>query len=211
MPPAARASARETWDRHAARYGRQIRYELRAVWAAAALADAGPGDRVLDVATGTGLMLDVLRVGPAPPRRVLAIDRSPGMLARMSSPPEGWTARVADATVLPLGAGSVDVATVSYLLQLLAPEDRAAVLAELHRVLAPGGRVVTVTPHVARRGIGRLGAGVLDAVAAVAPARLGGLRTHDPRAELAAAGFTVERGVHLRHGYPSLVVLARRR
>jgi len=205
-----RASAAPTWDRHASRYARQTRHELRAVWAAASLAQVRPGDRVVDVATGTGLMLDVLRVRPDPPRRLLAVDRSPGMLARLRPLPAGWEARQADARALPLSSGAIDVATVAYLLHLLPPADRAAVLGELHRVIVPGGRLVTVTVNVARRGASRIAAGVLDALAGVAPARLGGLRPHDPRAELAEAGFTVEHAAQRRHGYPSLVVLARR-
>lgn len=209
--PSHRASAASTWDAVAARYGRQIRHELRAVWVAAELARVGPEDRVVDVATGSGLMLDVLRVRPDRPHRVLAVDRSTGMLARLGPLGPGWEAAQADAAVLPLADGSVDVATVSYLLQLLGGAERAAVLAELHRVLVPGGRVVTVTPHVEPSGLGRIGAGLLAALAAVAPARLGGLRPHDPRPELTAAGFTVQHAAQRRHGYPSLVVLARRR
>ncbi len=209
--PSHRASAASTWDALAARYGRQIRHELRAVGVAADLARVRPEDRVVDVATGSGVMLDVLRVRPGRPHRLLAVDRSTGMLARLGPLPPGWEAAQADAVALPLADGSVDVATVSYLLHLLGSAERAAVLAELHRVLVPGGRVVTVTVHVPRRGAGLLGASGLDALAFLAPAALGGLRTHDPRRELAAAGFTVERAAQRRHGYPSLVVLARRR
>lgn len=210
--PSHRASAAPTWDALAARYGRQIRHELRAVWVAAELARVRAEDRVVDVATGSGLMLDVLRVRPDRPHRVLAVDRSAGMLARLGPLPPGWEAAQGDAVALPLADGSVDVATVSYLLQLLGDAERAAALAELHRVLVPGGRVVTVTVHVPRRGLPScLAARGLDALAFLSPASLGGLRTHDPRPELAAAGFTVVRAAQRRHGYPSLVVLARRR
>lgn len=210
MTPRAASSA-ATWDANAGRYARQTRHELRAVWRAAALADAGPEDRVLDVATGTGLMLDVLRVRPRPPRHVLAVDRSPGMLAQLPQLPPGWTAREADATALPAEDGTFDVVTVSHLLQLLDEQERRGALREVHRVLAPGGRVVTITPHVPRRGAGRLGAALLDTAATRSPARLGGLRTCDPRADLDAAGLPVQRAAQLRRGYPSLVVLARRR
>ncbi len=180
------------------------------MWRAAALADAGPGDRVLDVATGTGLVLDVLRVRPHPPRQVLAVDRSPGMLAQLASLPEGWTAREADATALPVDDATIDVVTVSHLLHLLDHRTRRGVLQEVHRVLVPGGRVVTITPHVPRQRAGRLGAALLDTAATLAPACLGGLRTCDPRADLAAAGLEAQHASQLRHGYPSLVVLAHR-
>lgn len=210
MTPRAASSA-ATWDANASRYARQTRHELRALWRAAALVDAGPEDRVLDVATGTGLMLDVLRVRPGRPRHVLAVDRSPGMLAQLPQLPPGWTVREADATALPADDGTFDIVTISHLLQLLDEQERRGALREVHRVLAPGGRVVTITPHVPRRGAGRLGAALLDTAATRSPARLGGLRTCDPRADLEAAGLDVLRGAQLRRGYPSLVVLARRR
>lgn len=208
--PSPTASAAATWNANADHYARQTRYELRAVWRAAVLADAGPGDRVLDVATGTGLMLDVLRVRPDPPRQVLAVDRSPGMLAQLATLPEGWTVREADATALPVDDATIDVVTVSHLLHLLDATTRQEALREVRRVLVPGGRVVTITPHVPRVGAGRLGAALLDTAATVAPARLGGLRTCDPREDLVAAGLQLQHASQLRHGYPSLVVLAHR-
>lgn len=206
----ARAGAARTWDRNAARYARQTRLELRALWAAAALADPGPEDRVLDVGTGTGLLLDVLRVRPRRPSRVVAVDRSPGMLARVGSLPAGWSAVPGEATALALDDGSADVAFCAYVLHLLDTPTRAAVLAELHRVLVPGGRLVTVTPFAGPGRPGRVGKGLLDGAATLLPERLGGLRTHDPREGLAAIGFALRRAVQLRHGYPSLVVLATR-
>lgn len=204
-----RARAVATWDRHAARYARQVRFELRAARVAADLAAPTAADRVLDVATGSGVMLDVLRERPDPPRSVVAIDSSPAMLALIKPLPQGWSAQRADARALPLATGCVDVVTVGYVLQLLDADDRASVLGEVRRVLTPGGRVVTITPHVPRRGTQRFAASVLDGLAALAPDRLGGLRTLDPRADLATAGFCVERARHVHHGYPSLVVLAR--
>jgi ubiquinone/menaquinone biosynthesis C-methylase UbiE len=204
-----RAGAAETWDRNAGRYARQIRWELPAARRAVALAAATASDRVLDLATGTGLMLDLLREHPDPPRGVVAIDHSREMLARMRDLPVGWSVLLADARALPLDSDAVDVVIAAYVLQVLTPADRARVLLEVRRVLAPGGRVVTITPHVPRRGPSRPAAALMDGLARAAPVRLGGLRTHDPRPELRAAGFVVEHASRLHRGYPSLVVLAR--
>lgn len=206
-----RAGAAATWDRHAARYGRQTRWELRALGTAAALAGAGVDDEVLDVGTGTGLLLDVLRGRPLVPRRVVGVDRSAGMLEQVPLLPDGWSVLAADATALPFPDASFDVAFAAYVLQILPRPEQAAALTELRRVLRADGRLVAVTPYVPRRGAGRVGAGVFDAAAAVAPARLGGLRTDDVRPALERAGFAVERAALRRHGYPSLVVSARRR
>ncbi len=213
MPsPTARAAAVRTWDANASRYARQTRWQLRALWAAATLADARPEDRTVDVGTGTGLLLDMLRVRPQRPAQLVAIDRSPAMLDQIGPLPEGWTALPGDVAALPLADGAADVACCTYVLQLLDAPTRATALAELHRVLVPGGRLVTVTPYVPDGAAPTaLGRALLDGAATLLPARLGGLRTHDPRADLARAGFAVRRAVYRRHGYPSLVVLAVRR
>src|SRR5215213_295567 len=63
-----RAAAVQTWERLAARYRVQTRLELRAARVAAALAAPTAGDRVLDVATGSGAMLDALLERPDRPR-----------------------------------------------------------------------------------------------------------------------------------------------
>ena len=101
--------------------------------------------------------------------------------ARVRPLPAGWSALRADARALPLDADAVDLVLAAYLLQILPAADRARVLLEVRRVLAPGGRVVTITPHVPRRGTSRPAAALMDGLARAAPVRLGGLHTHDPR------------------------------
>lgn len=197
-----------TWDANAATYARQEHLEARAVDALLRLAAPTAGDRLLDVGTGTGLVLRTLAAGGGPaPRSVLGIDRSPGMLARVGPLPHGWELRPGDATDLPVGDGSVDLVTCSYLLHLLSARHLDAALLEIRRVLAPGGRTVVVVPWSPRPTV----RAILDGVATAFPARLGGLRCLDPEPALRAAGLPPVRRVALpRGGYPSLVVLAHR-
>ena len=206
------AAAVATWDRLAARYGAQERHELAAIDAALALAAPQPTERLVDLATGTGLLLRRLACTPVRPREAIGVDRSPGMLARVGELPAGWSTLTADARAVPLPDGSADVVTCAYLLQLLEPADRAAVLAEARRLLAgrAGSRLVVVTTWVdGNRLGGRLHRAALDRLARARPATAGGMRPLDPSADLAHAGFaTTRREVLARGRFPSLVVAA---
>lgn len=211
------ASAAATWDRLAARYGEQERHELEAIDAAIALAAPQPGERLVDLATGTGLLLRRLAAAPVRPHEAIGVDRSPGMLARVGALPDGWSTLSADARAVPLPDGSADVVTCAYLLQLLAPADRAAVLAEARRLLAgptepgSGSRLVVVTTWVEGDHLsGRLRRAALDRLAHARPAVAGGMRPLDPSADLRQAGFeTTAREVLARGRFPSLVLAAR--
>jgi demethylmenaquinone methyltransferase / 2-methoxy-6-polyprenyl-1,4-benzoquinol methylase len=107
----------------------------------------GPGSRVLDVATGTGdLALELARrVGPH--GEVVGSDFAEAMLERArekaSSAPEPrprfeW----ADALSLPYEDGRFDAATVGFGARNFADLGRG--LAEMRRVVRPGGRVVVL-------------------------------------------------------------------
>jgi ubiquinone/menaquinone biosynthesis C-methylase UbiE len=105
-----------------------------------------PGERVLDVACGTGLVsrLASERVGAT--GRVTGIDIASDMIdvakSIPTSHPIDW--HVADAAALPITNASVDVVTCQ--MGLMFMDDRAGALAEMRRVLAPSGRVVVTTP-----------------------------------------------------------------
>ena len=99
-----------------------------------------PGGHVLDVATGTGLVAaELLRRG----YRVTGVDQSAEMLAVARG---RFGDRVelihASAEALPLESASFDHLTFTYLLRYVA--DPAATLAELARVVRPGGRVASL-------------------------------------------------------------------
>jgi ubiquinone/menaquinone biosynthesis C-methylase UbiE len=200
------ASAASTWDRLAGSYARQERWETAAIEALLGFARPAAQDVLLDVGTGTGLVLRTL-AGRSPAERpalAIGLDRSPGMLAQVGNLPAGWELVHGSATAIPVADASVDVITCSYVLHLLDPPTRAAALREMDRVARPGGRVVVSTPWSPRAPV-RAG---FDGLAAVAPARFGGLRTLDTSGDLRAAGLRPERGRFTRRGYPTLVVAA---
>ena len=107
-----------------------------------------PGERVLDVACGTGVIarLAAERVGSA--GSVTGIDLAADMIEvatatpAPASPTIEW--HVGDAGLLPFGDEQFDVVLCQMGLMFMA--DRSAAIAEMRRVLASGGRVVVNAP-----------------------------------------------------------------
>jgi demethylmenaquinone methyltransferase / 2-methoxy-6-polyprenyl-1,4-benzoquinol methylase len=101
---------------------------------------ASPEDRVLDVATGTGLVARELirRYGCA----VVGIDQSAGMLAAAAARNGHIPLIRGRAERLPFPDESFDHLTFTYLLRYV--DDPAATMRELARVLKPGGRIAMV-------------------------------------------------------------------
>jgi demethylmenaquinone methyltransferase / 2-methoxy-6-polyprenyl-1,4-benzoquinol methylase len=103
--------------------------------------EAGPLDTVLDVATGTAAV--ALELARQKDCYVVGIDQSAEMLAvgRQHVTLAGATKKVrleeGDARSLPFDDGTFDAVTFTYLLRYV--EDPAATLAELARVVKPGG------------------------------------------------------------------------
>ncbi len=103
----------------------------------------GPGDRVLDLGCGQGLMTEELARAVGPTGKVFGVDPSDDMLA-------GARARCAEhanVSILEGGAGAipVDDASLDGAVSLQVMEyvsDLPAAMAELHRKLRPGGRLV---------------------------------------------------------------------
>lgn len=110
-------------------------------------ADLRPGEGVLDVACGTGIVtrLAAERVGPE--GSVAGLDPNPAMLAVARgtvSAEASVTWHPAPAEEIPLEDERFDAVLCGMGLQFF--EDRAAGLREIHRVLAPGGRFVANVP-----------------------------------------------------------------
>jgi len=107
-------------------------------------AEVGPGDDALDVCCGTGDLALELRRRIGPDGRVVGCDFSDPMLelARRKSGEQGLPVEFgwADALELPYGDASFDAVTVGFGARNLADLERG--LAEMARVLRPGGRLV---------------------------------------------------------------------
>lgn len=143
LPPPPAPSA--AWSHVARNYARHIVPGFRP--AARALCDTlriGSGDRVIDVACGPGTVaFEAARLGAA---QVTGVDFSAEMvaLARREGAGLGHVEFIeGEATALPVLSESYDVATSAFGI-IFSPHPRAAI-ADLHRVVAPGGRAGILT------------------------------------------------------------------
>jgi ubiquinone/menaquinone biosynthesis C-methylase UbiE len=198
------------WDRAARVYDLQSFLERTAIDQALDLAAIGADERLLDLGTGTGAVLARVAARDDTPREAVGVDRSDSMLAAARDLPHGWQLVRGEATALPFREESFDVAVAAYLLHLLEPSARRAVIAEAARVLGPGGRLVTVTIDAPRSPALALAFAPLAAIARRSRGIMAGLRVLDPRHELIDGGFCVLAARHTGLGYPSLVIAAAR-
>jgi demethylmenaquinone methyltransferase/2-methoxy-6-polyprenyl-1,4-benzoquinol methylase len=107
---------------------------------AADLAAVGPGDRVLDVATGTGDLAIELRRRVGPSGDVVASDFSEAMLEHARAKAPDIRFEWADALALPYADDEFAAATVGFGARNFSDLPRG--VAEMARVVRPGGHVV---------------------------------------------------------------------
>ncbi|MES3014338.1 MAG: methyltransferase domain-containing protein, partial [Pseudomonadota bacterium] len=166
-PKLQRRVQRYGWDLAAPGYEALWQAPLAAVQQALlARAAFAPGERVLDVACGTGLVTFQAAQAVGARGAVLGVDLSGAMVEaaqRRAAAPGAPTARIArmDAEQLDLPDAGFDVALCALGLMYLPEPERA--LREMRRVLRPGGRlVVAVWGERARCGWAAL-FGIVDA------------------------------------------------
>jgi demethylmenaquinone methyltransferase/2-methoxy-6-polyprenyl-1,4-benzoquinol methylase len=109
---------------------------------AADLARLRPGDRALDVATGTGDLAIALARRVRPGGEVVGSDFSEGMLARARAKDPAIRWERADAMSLPYSDDEFAAATVGFGARNFGDLERG--LQEMVRVVRPGGRVVVL-------------------------------------------------------------------
>ena len=157
--PANRARWRAAWDRQASTYDRQMRFFDRKLFKDSRdwVCSQARGD-VLEVAIGTGLNLEHYPKGT----RLTGIELSPGMLklARDRSIELGVDVdlREGDAHQLEFADASFDTVVCTF--SLCAIPDHRQAIAEMHRVLRPGGLLIladhVASPNLLGRAIQRL-------------------------------------------------------
>jgi ubiquinone/menaquinone biosynthesis C-methylase UbiE len=125
------------------------------------LAALRPGERVLDVACGTGIVARLAAQQIGSNGTVTGVDINPGMLAvARSNTPANMSIKWHEASAedMPLPDEAFDVALCQLSLQFMT--DKLAALEEMRRVLVPGGRLILNVPGPA----GKLFAVVAEAM-----------------------------------------------
>lgn len=114
----------------------------------------GAGDRVFDIACGTG---DLVEMAAATGAEVFGVDFAHGMLSSARRRGIGAALIQGDAGRLPVPDGAATVVTCGFALRNFV--DMAAAIREMGRILAPGGRLLVLEVHEPRNRLLRLGHG----------------------------------------------------
>lgn len=147
MPSTAIERVRKTFTDWAPHYDATHGWSLLYRREAALALGLQRGDRVLDLACGTGLGLSYLREMVGDEGHVTGVDLTPAMLdiARQRIARHGWNnveVREADAAHLPFPDASFDKAACMYGMSII--PDYAGAVAEVARALVPRGRFVVL-------------------------------------------------------------------
>jgi demethylmenaquinone methyltransferase / 2-methoxy-6-polyprenyl-1,4-benzoquinol methylase len=104
--------------------------------------EAKTGDRVLDCATGTGDLAIAFRKAVGPSGKVVGTDFVPAMLEVARTKATDIPFEVADVTALPYEDASFDISSISFGIRNVNNPGKG--IAELARVIRPGGRVMVL-------------------------------------------------------------------
>ena len=177
-----RSEAQAVYDRIGQGQDTQTFYEAPAIDALIAHAAFGEATALFEIGCGTGRVAERLLRAEAPPEaRYVGVDLSPTMVGIARERLAPFDGRAA---VIQTDGGfsfdrpdaSQDRVLATYVLDLLAPTDIRALLAEAHRLLAPDGRLCLAGLTWGDEPLGRLVATGWDMVHTLRPRWVGGCR-----------------------------------
>jgi ubiquinone/menaquinone biosynthesis C-methylase UbiE len=187
---------RAKWEKYAPRYDRDIGFFERVQFGGGRewVCSQATGD-VLEVAVGTGRNLAFYPDGV----RLTGVDFSPAMLAQARSRATELgreiDLREGDAQSLPFPDASFD--TVVCTLGLCGFPDERAAIAEMHRVLRPGGALLLLDHVGSHHRLIHFGQWLLEKLTV---RMLGDYQTRRPLTLVAHAGFVIQRQERLKAG-----------
>ncbi|NKE63963.1 methyltransferase domain-containing protein [Lentzea sp. PSKA42] len=187
---------REIWDRYAPRYDRDIGFFERRLFGGGRdwVCEQATGN-VLEVAIGTGRNLPHYPAGVT----LTGLDLSPAMLAiartRAAELQRPIDLREGDAQALPFPDASFD--TVVCTLGLCGVPDERKAIAEMHRVLRPGGKLLLLDHIGSHHRVLHFGQSLLEKLSV---RMCGDYQTRRPLPLVEQAGFTVQRKERLKLG-----------
>jgi ubiquinone/menaquinone biosynthesis C-methylase UbiE len=187
---------RGKWEKYAPRYDRDIGFFERLQFGGGRewVCSQATGD-VLEVAVGTGRNLGFYPDGV----RLTGLDFSPAMLAqaraRAAELGREIELREGDAQALPFPDASFD--TVVCTLGLCGFPDERSAIAEMHRVLRPGGKLLLLDHVGSHHRLIHFGQWLLEKLTV---RMLGDYQTRRPLPLVEQAGFAVQRQERLKAG-----------
>jgi demethylmenaquinone methyltransferase/2-methoxy-6-polyprenyl-1,4-benzoquinol methylase len=113
-----------------------------------------PGECALEVGTGTGTALPILRQAVGATGGVIGVDLSYAMLGQARRCAAGQSALIqSDVSQLPLADGACSALLACFILEIFPSAESLSVLREWRRILMPGGRLgVSAMSFSARKG-----------------------------------------------------------
>ncbi len=203
--------ARRLYDWIGARYDWAEFYESKAKKRAQEVLSLAPGDRLLNIGTGTGKEHFEFSQATRPLGLACGIDLSP-VMARLAHRRTGAPIVEADTGFLPFRPQSFDAIYAAYVFDLIAAEKIPGILTQCHNLLVPGGRLVLLSLTEGVDFLSRSLVAGWKFLFSLAPMACGGCRPLVLTTWVAAAGFRISASqTVVQGGVPSEIILAIRR